>query len=236
MKLLNSGNTKTKKGEALGWVTYGIHLAPANASGYNVCQFASAGCRAACLNTAGRGQMPSVQKARINKTRFFFQDKRGFMDQLAKEVEGAIKSAERKNMKACFRLNLTSDLPWEAMRFYEGRQKSIVELFEGVQFYDYTKSAKRALQYTRGELPANYHLTFSRSESNEAQADLLQAAGVNVATVFRGRLPDTWEGFPVLDGDENDLRFLDRRRHVVGLIEKGLAKKDASGFVKEPAQ
>jgi len=236
MKLLNSGNTKTKKGEALGWVTYGIHLAPANASGYNVCQFASAGCRAACLNTAGRGQMPNVQKARINKTRYFFQDKRGFMDQLAKEIESAIKSAERKNMKACFRLNLTSDLPWEAMRFYEGRKKSIVELFDGVQFYDYTKSAKRALQYTRGELPANYHLTFSRSESNEAQADLLQAAGVNVATVFRGRLPDSWQGFPVLDGDENDLRFLDRRRHVVGLIEKGLAKKDATGFVKEPAQ
>ena len=35
------------------------------------------------------------------------------------------------------------------------------------------------------------------------------------------------------DGDESDLRFLDKQGVVVGLIEKGLAKKDSTGFVKE---
>ena len=233
MKLLNSGNSKTQKGEKLGWVTYGIHLAPAMASGFNVCQFASAGCRAACLNTAGRGIMKTVQAARIKKTKFFFEDRQCFMDQLAKEVESAIKSAARKGMKACFRFNLTSDLPWEKFKCFASG-KSIIELFPEQQFYDYTKSPKRALQFSRKELPGNYHLTFSRSESNEAQSDLLQRAGVNVATVFRGKLPSTYDGFKVIDGDETDLRFLDPLRSVVGLVEKGMAKKDKTGFVKEP--
>ena len=51
--------------------------------------------------------------------------------------------------------------------------------------------------------------------------------------VFRNQLPSTWNGFEVVNGDENDLRFLDKQGVVVGLIEKGLAKKDATGFVQE---
>ena len=43
----------------------------------------------------------------------------------------------------------------------------------------------------------------------------------------------TWNGFEVVNGDENDLRFLDKSGVVVGLIEKGLAKKDKTGFVQE---
>jgi hypothetical protein len=34
-----------------------------------------------------------------------------------------------------------------------------------------------------------------------------------------------------VDGDEDDLRFLDPNNVVVGLVEKGLAKKDNTGFV-----
>jgi hypothetical protein len=73
MSLLNSGNAKTRKGEKKGFITYGLHLAPANLSGFNVCKDASAGCAAACLNTAGRGAMSNVQRARIAKTRLFFE-------------------------------------------------------------------------------------------------------------------------------------------------------------------
>jgi hypothetical protein len=49
--------------------------------------------------------------------------------------------------------------------------------------------------------------------------------------VFAGKIPDSWEGFPTLDGDKNDLRFLDQKNSVVALKAKGKAKKDASGFV-----
>ena len=83
------------------------------------------------------------------------------------------------------------------------------------------------------KLPSNYHLTFSRSEHNETLCDMVLQMGGNVAVVFRDQLPATWKGFEVVNGDANDLRFLDKSGVVVGLIEKGLAKKDETGFVQE---
>jgi hypothetical protein len=90
--------------------------------------------------------------------------------------------------------------------------------------------------FIAGEMPDNYHLTFSRSEEKQNQAfalSFLKSAG-NIAAVFRGSLPKTWQGFKVVDGDKSDARFLDPRGVVVGLVEKGLAKKDKTGFVLEP--
>lgn len=231
-KLLNNGNAKTRKGEKLGWITYGLHLAPFNLSGFNVCSSASEGCAAACLNTAGRGAMSNVQKARIEKTKKFFADKDAFVWQLAKEISNAIKLANKKGMKACFRLNLTSDLPWENIKVEsDGKKLSLMEIFPDAQFYDYTKHFKRAKAWADGEMPKNYHLTFSRSECNDSLCDVASKLGVNVAAVFRGSLPKNYKGLPVVDGDETDLRFLDGKNKIVGLVEKGLAKKDESGFV-----
>jgi hypothetical protein len=232
MSLLNSGNSKTRKGEKKGFTTYGIHLAPASLSGFNVCDSSSAGCRWACLNTAGRGAMTSVQRARIKKTLFFFKDKQGFLAELWAEVAKSIKSAARKNMIPCFRLNLTSDLPWEKIKF---NGQSVMEAFPNVQFYDYCKSPERMTKFVNGEMPKNYHLTFSRSETNGALALAFLRSGGNVAMVFRKSLPATYYGHEVIDGDETDLRFLDGSGKIIGLKEKGLAKKDATGFVLEPA-
>jgi len=228
MKLLNSGNTKTIKGEKLGYKTFGIHLAPSKLSGHNVCLWASKGCAMACLNTAGRGAMSNVQKARINKTKFFFQDKDGFMKQLVKEMTAAIKSAAKAGLTPCFRLNLTSDIPWEGVK-YEG--KNVFEHFPNHQFYDYSKGKTR---FVKNKI-SNYHLTYSRSEEIEIdEIKELVSKGCNVAVVFRGELPKTWEGMQVVNGDDTDLRFLDPKGVIVGLVEKGLAKKDKTGFVVEP--
>lgn len=230
MKLLTT-NTKIKKGETLGWLSFGIHLAPANLSGFNVCQWASRGCTDACLNTAGMGVFSNVQKARIEKTRLFFKDKPAFMAQLVKEIRGAIKSAAKKQMNPCFRLNLTSDLPWEKIK-HEGQ--TILEMFPQVRFYDYTKSPERMSAFLAGDMPSNYHLTFSRSESNWQAVDAVLKSGGNVAMVFRKSLPASFMGLPVVNGDETDLRFLDPQGVIVGLVEKGMAKKDSTGFVLEP--
>lgn len=232
MPILNQGNHKTIKGEKYGWKTYGIHLSPNSVSGYNVCSDATQGCIDACLDTAGRGAMPSVQTARTNKTKRFFEDRSGFLTDLWKEVASAIKSATRKELKFCMRPNLTSDLPWESI-FFKG--KSLMRTFNPCRFYDYTKSLKRFTRFLNGELPENYHLTFSRSEETTDQLVIaLCKSGGNVAVVFRERLPETWLGIEVLDGDENDLRFQDKTGCIVGLVEKGLAKKDMTGFVVEP--
>jgi|TARA_Y100000289_G_scaffold8998_1_gene8054 hypothetical protein len=224
-KLLNAGNYKTRKGEKYGWKTYGIHLAPYNLSGKNVCSSASAGCSAACLNTAGRGSMHSVQDARVKKTRRFFEDRDGFLSQLYKEIKSSIKSATKKELKSCFRLNLTSDILWERL---------VVEKFPQVQFYDYTKHLKRFVRFLEGKLPSNYHLTYSRDETTpDTLIKSLCASGGNVAVVFRKKLPKTWLGIEVIDGDDSDLRFEDGNGKIVGLVEKGKAKDDDTGFVVE---
>ena len=232
--LLTSGNQKILKGEKMGYITKGIHLAPANLAGYEVCQWRSKGCTMSCLNTAGRGQMNSVQQSRIAKTKLFFEQRKEFMTKLCKEIASTIKSAKKKDMKAVFRLNLTSDIKWEDV-YMKDPNYNIFEYFYYEQFYDYTKSFKRMASFLgkHKEFPSNYHLTFSRSETNDKVCEMVLEMGGNVAVVFRNQLPKTWKGYEVVNGDDTDLRFLDKKGVVVGLIEKGMAKKDETGFVQE---
>ena len=85
-KLLNiDNNAKTIKGQKLKVKTAILYLAPANESGFNMCPMASAGCKAACLFTAGRGKFNNVRQGRINKTIYFMKDRENFLKQLIKE-------------------------------------------------------------------------------------------------------------------------------------------------------
>ena len=177
--------------------------------------------------------MNSVQDSRIAKTKLFFEKQFDFLAKLSKEIASTIKSSVKKEMQAVFRLNLTSDIAWESVFFDEEKPKTIFDKFPETQFYDYTKSFQRMAQFLNGELPSNYHLTFSRSEHNQKLVEMVLEMGGNVAVVFRDQLPKTWKGFEVINGDESDLRFLDKQGVIVGLIEKGLAKKDETGFVQE---
>ena len=130
-------------------------------------------------------------------------------------------------MQPAVRLNGTSDLPWEKV-FPMGD-------FPQVKFYDYTKNPVRMEKFTQGKMPANYHLTFSRSEENEKEALAILPTGGNVAAVFavkKGQdLPKTWKGFEIIDGDLDDVRFTDPTGVIVGLRAKGDALKDKTGFV-----
>ena len=176
---------------------------------------------AACLNKAGMGVYSTVQQARINRTKLFFQDRPNFMAQLAKEIKSAKKSAAKAGLKLLVRLNGTSDIAWEKIRV--GDYRNLFEMFPDVQFYDYTKIVGRTV-------PENYHLTFSKSESNDADVSVAIRNGLNVAVVF-DKLPETYLGRPVVSGDDSDIRVNDPRGVVVGLKAKGPARKDLSGFV-----
>ena len=225
MKLLSKSNAKLVKGEKLGWLTLGLSLAPYTMSGKNLCPNATLGCSTACLFSAGMGRFPNVKAARIAKAQFFNNNQSNFLLQLQKEITAGVKKAAKLGQKFAVRLNVVSDVAWERL--------GIFEKFPMVQFYDYTKSPFRALQFAAGKMPANYHLTFSRSESNADAVQNVLNAGGNVAVVFRGALPAVWQGKKVVDGDKSDLRFLDESNVIVGLVQKGLAKKDKSGFVLE---
>jgi hypothetical protein len=222
MKLLSTNNTKIKKGEKLGWLTFGLSLSPFTLSGKNFCSHASAGCAAACLNTSGMGAFSNVQDARLKKSRYFIDKRNEFLSELSKDLHAVNRAGERKGMKTAVRLNVLSDLPWHNL--------IDMEAFPSIQFYDYTPNPSRMIQFLRGELPKNYHLTFSRKENNQAQVELIASMGGNIAAVF-DKLPETYLGKRVINGDETDLRFLDDRGVIVGLVAKGKGKKDSSGFV-----
>lgn len=238
-KLIISGNNaKTVKGDGTEFETAIMYLAPADlATRTTLCPMADlAGCKAGCLNTAGRGGMNTVQAARARKARWYENDREGFMSALVEDVRRFEAYCKRKGVQPVVRLNGTSDIPFE--RIPVGRHSSIMAAYPGVQFYDYTKTARRVLR----ELPENYSLVLSWSGASERYWEdvtdvMLAAPTVNVAVVFRDK--QTVERFKalgflgrrVVDGDESDLRFLDGEGVIVALYAKGTAKRDQSGFV-----
>lgn len=233
MRLLTPPANQTKMAKTLGRGVYTsiLHLAPHNLSGYNVCPWATAGCSAACLNTAGRGHMPGVQRARIERTHMFHTRHDEFMAQLVGEVEAHERAAKSKGMIPAVRLNGTSDLRWEAIFPFD--------LFPEVKFYDYTKFPP----HKRGVLPPNYKLTFSLSEHKNSVDNARKALvyGWNVAVVYDfipnycdarfNPCADPEAVYTVFNGDEDDARFL-QNGLVIGLKAKGKAKKDDTGFVR----
>jgi hypothetical protein len=235
-KLLSiNADAKTSKGTGKGYLTGICYLSPAGIAGLgNLCPHSSAGCRTACLYTAGRaGIFKEINKARLRRTRFLFADRVAFALQLEKEIASLVRKADRKGLVPVVRINGTSDLTIESIF------PRLFTLFPAVQFYDYTKSARRALAWAEGKLPPNYHLTFSYSETNGKTAFDLLRKGVNVAIVAKGIEPGdlfTSAFFETFDADASDLRFLDKpasdgRGRVALLKAKGKARKDKSGFV-----
>ena len=222
--LLTTQNAKTSKGEKKKYFTGILYLKPADSSGIaNLCPNATAGCKASCLNTAGRGAFDTVQAGRQRKTEAYKADSKKFIDALIRDVDKVVKRAESLDMTPCIRINGTSDIPALALAVAKARPN--------VQFYDYTKNPKPYKRTLK-----NYHLTFSKSEDNLAECLDALENGINVAVVFEKVLPKKYLGFKVINGDETDLRFLDKptkngKGVIVGLKAKGRAKKDQTGFV-----
>ena len=157
------GNPKTDKNMKVeGLENYRIlrlNLAPYNLSGYQVCPMASQGCASACLHTAGNPVFQKQKdKGRINRTRYYMQDRAGFLKQLIKELVNFEKWCTKNSYIPVCRLNTTSDISWEIFEIFSQ--------FPKINFYDYTKIQKRALKFAGGEYPPNYHLTYSLNEDN----------------------------------------------------------------------
>jgi hypothetical protein len=240
-QLFTFDNGKTPKGEKQGYLTAIMYLAPSNLSGYPMCAFAClAQCEQGCLNTAGRGRFDATQKARIRKTLMYHQYRDEFNVLLIAEMNRAIRKAKRMGLTLVYRLNGTSDIPWENEII--GYGLTIFELFPKIQAYDYTKAP------TRHNLPDNYHLTFSYSGVDSYKPIVKKwrdkRVDQNMAVVFESESAKYQTKFyNVVNGDDSDLRFLDKRNNVpgyinqfvvVGLTAKGNAKNDATGFVVRP--
>ena len=235
--MFTDGNPKTDKNKHIegleDYLIKRLNLAPSTISGFNTCGSASEGCIDACLNEAGNPVfMPQKTLGRVNRTHLLFKDEAKFISMASREIRNHEIYCKKNNLKPVVRLNTTSDVMFERKKF------SFMQNFPNVQFYDYTKHFNRMIKYLKGELPSNYHLTFSRNEKNDFQSTQVLKSGGNVAVVFRKELPKTYKGFKVVSGDDHDLRFLDPSNVVVGLKEKLTLNKKTkklernySGFV-----
>ncbi len=237
-KLLSiNADVKTIKGVKKGYITAIQYLSPYKDSGVNLCPNAkNAQCHEACLKSAGR--MGMAFNARLNRTKLYLNNQAEYFNQLVKEINAFIKKAQRKGLTPLIRLNGTSDIRWENVGFYnEGvYYRNIMERFEDVQFYDYTKIPNREKSINGGSpFPKNYDLTFSYSGAKgfEKFNDRALREGWRVAVVFDKieNIPVTFHGRKVVSGDDTDIRHLDAKDVIVSLYAKGKARKDQSGFV-----
>ena len=227
-------NAKTVKGDGAEYLTAIMYLTPWKSAGINVCAMAEvAQCIKPCLNVAGRGQMSSVQLGRARKTEWFATDRDGFMAQVVSDLVSFVRYCAKRSVTPCVRPNGTSDIRWELIPVVRDGVKyaNVFAAFPEIQFYDYTKIANRKVSGIK-----NYHITWSYSGANpaySAMADAAKANGMNVAVVFRHKanIPASFLGLPTIDGDRDDMRFLDPKGVVVALYAKGKAKHDTSGFV-----
>jgi hypothetical protein len=222
-------NPKALKAQKLGWLNAINYMAPHHSAGVgNLCPHASAGCIALCLgeHSGNAALYPKVMDSRIRKARYFMRNRQAFLAEMTIHIRNVQRQARKADLKLCVRLNGATDIAWESL------SPSTFSDNPDIQFVDYTKSVKRALAHARGELPANYHLTFSRSETNHLDCMEVLNCGGNVAVVSSKPRPVMWCGAPTIDGDQSDLRHLDPRGVIVWLSPKGAkAKKDHSGFV-----
>jgi hypothetical protein len=240
-KIFSTDSAKAIKAQGFGYINAIHYMAPASLSGVNLCPHSSAGCRALCLGwesgqagmVSNDADINSVRASRITKAQRFMRDRKAYMADMVRSIENELARAIKAGKRLCVRPNGATDIGFEAVGCVRNgvTYRNLFEAFPEVEFVDYTKNPNRF----RRALPANYHLTFSRSEENEATALELLARGVNVAAVFAGDKPAIWNGFAVIDGDEHDLRQLDprgERGFVIALSPKGRkAKRDMSGFV-----
>lgn len=231
---LLSTTAKLEKSEGKSrYVIRGLSLAPADSSGKNVCQYNTIWCRPpACVALSGNGRYPAVMAGRIRRTVMFFEERDKFASLISKDIEKFIKKSAEDNVIPCVRLNVFSDIPWERTALkINGEKTTLIEAYgDKVIFYDYTK-----YPFGKRQPTGKYHLTYSASGTNTKECREALYEGQTVAAVFdikKGEpLPDTWYGHPVINGDKDDLRFLDPAGHVVGLYAKGGLRGKSNPFV-----
>jgi hypothetical protein len=220
-----ASSSKIAKGLKYNEMTYILYLAPASQSGYNVCPMSTEECRTACLTESGHNRIDvkknNINKARIKKTKLFFEHREFFMSWLVTEITKAKIDAHMKGYQFSVRINGTSDISLESFKL--GR-KNILQIFPLIPFYDYTKVSKRFDMLDKYD---NYDLTYSFSGHNMLQClDLLSKQKGRVAMVFEGKvLPKTFMGYDVIDGDAYDMRYYDPQGVIVGLKFKKVRNK-----------
>lgn len=215
-------NTKLQKGDR---VNLGFEATPATLATleFNSCEAATS-CKLTCLVFATMtamfesktGKLCNTLKKRIRRLFLLLNATDFCIQKINLEIESAALAGP-----VAVRLNVFTDIEWT--------RYGINFNAPGVTWYDYTKVKARA---GRSDYPID--ITYSASERDRVE-DLLEVLRHSrVAMVFPGKtLPEEWNGFPVIDGDETDNRYLEPKGVVVGLRQKATQHgKTENKFVK----
>lgn len=221
-----NNSTKHEKAYNYNELVYTIYFAPAKLSGFEVCPSRTPECTSVCLNESGQNRMDihknKINTSRINKTKLFFNEREFTVRWIIDEIKSGIKLSKKLGYRFSVRLNNTSDISPELFYVNEnGKNVNILQMFPDVQFYDYTKVPTR---FKLLEKYPNYDLTFSFSGHNWDICEKMLKNNVRVSVVF-DKLPDTFKGYKVIDGDKYDMRYQDEPNVIVGLKFKKVRNK-----------
>jgi hypothetical protein len=226
---------KMQKGLGKGIAEAVLYLSPRTEAAsdglfVNLCPRASDACFDNCLVHSGMMTYPAALAARIRKTRLLVTEPATFGRLLVKDIAAHLRWARKRDLAPAFRFNGTSDFYWEHFvvpHLGTTVHEHLIDLAPDAIVSEYTKREYAMYRWLRGEYPENLHMTFSLHEQNERHAREVLRRGGNVAVVFRVKrhdpLPRTWWGHHVIDGDTDDLRWLDPRPSIVGLRYKRIA-------------
>lgn len=192
-----------------------------------ICPRATDGCRIGCVIRGGLDQVfPDIDARRRLRNMAYESNPEAYIRQLADQLVCIVSKTERQHL---WRGNAGSDIDIRQAVKLANAALSARGLPKQL-WYDYTK----VVEYLHGRA-GNHYLCFSRSEQNEEQSLDLLRAGEIVAVVFhqagdyaghgayKQRLPETWQGFPVHNGDASDIR-------IPGLFDPP-RPQDGSGYV-----
>mgnify|MGYP000318400142 CR=1 FL=1 len=211
MNLLNiDANAKTVKGQKKGYLTGVLYLAPFTISGKNVCPMAElAGCWKDCLNVQGRGGISagsikfdavdgqvlpdnSIQRCRIRRTNMYHNELPALLAKLEKEINALVRKADRLGFIPCVRLNGTSDIRWENVKFADGT--TIFDRFPTMIFYDYTFDNNNPITLTiDGTIDpnnANTEVSFPISTQDDTIDELDEETLSVIGTITSGDVGD----------------------------------------------
>jgi hypothetical protein len=231
-------NVKVIKGTKKGFDTLTNYMTPYKTIYGNVCALAHIfNCFEGCLQDSGMGKFNVNKVSRFRKIALFNDHPEIFKKILIKDIEKGIRKSKKNGHKLGVRINGTSDI--DVIKHF----KDIIIKYPDVHFYDYTKIPKylKKLQRMSNQLP-NYHLTYSYSLSQKAQEYIKEATKTdhNIAMVFKNedqvnklmsskqKIKLYGKTYNLINGDNDDLRFLDPKNSIVLLRYKETRASDES--------
>lgn len=193
----------------------------------NLCVGSTRGCRNVCLRKSGKLRLNDAMRAGFVRSYLWQSHRDLFLERLDAEITAFKRKCDDKPVIRLYGTHdgdILEDAP------------DIVAAHPDVMFNDYTK-----LDILTGQVAPNVYRVKSATELTQRHTFIEFAQrGLNHAVPFnvgKGEpLPLTYHGITVIDGDRDDLRFLDPEGVIVGLRFKASthAVRDANnhGFVR----